>query len=367
VEQDEVQTLRASLESPSRNPGPLPSVTAWTAAVINYNGGELVADTVTSIKKLEAPPDEILLVDDWSTDDSLARVRMRHPDVRIVSMPDHTGRPAAVRNEALRAATHRYVLLCDNDVHLAPDAVQHLVATMQSHVDAAVCSGVVVFEDDPHSIQMRAHPLHYLCWSTAFQERTLAEARAQGERDGIGCGTAQLVAREPAMAAGLFDENLAFGWMDDADLHHRLNLFGYRSFFVPEAVVVHRTVRTMSRVYGQVHNRWYVLFSHYQLRTLVVLAPALVCFELLLIIQVIFSSETGSYIRALRDVMAKLPQIREQRRRVQRGRRVGDKRVLSALDLDLPRHLRKKTGLVRLLRSLSLGFRWYWSMARLIL
>jgi hypothetical protein len=241
------------------------------------------------------------------------------------------------------------------------------MATMQSHADAAVCSAVVVYDDDPGSIQMRAHPLHFLCWSTALQERTLAEARARGgARDGIGCGI-QLVAREQAAAAGLFDENLTLGWMDDADLHHRLNILGYRCLSVPEAVVVHRRVRSVSRIYGQIHNRWYVMLSHYQLRTLIVIAPALVMFELLLLGYVLLSGEAGSYVRALRDVVAKLPQIRELHRRVQGGRRVSDKQVLSAIDLGLPRHLMGRKGLVLLMRPLSLCLRWYWSIAGLIL
>ena len=115
----------------------------WSAAIINFNGGVLVGETIASIKAMDHPPEEILLVDDGSTDDSLATVRIRFPDVRILPMPRHTGRPAAVRNAALRNARHRYVLLCDNDVQLAPDAVLHLMATMRSFPDVAVCSGVV--------------------------------------------------------------------------------------------------------------------------------------------------------------------------------------------------------------------------------
>jgi len=353
--------------APGADPHVERTLAGWSAAVINFNGGSLVCDTIASIKATWSPPAEILLVDDQSTDQSVAMVRARHPDVRIVPMPDHTGHPSAVRNAALRATRHGSVLLCDNDVHLAPDAVQHLMATMQSHADAAVCSAVVVYDDDPGSIQMRAHPLHFLCWSTALQERTLAEARARGgARDGIGCGI-QLVAREQAAAAGLFDENLTLGWMDDADLHHRLNILGYRCLSVPEAVVVHRRVRSVSRIYGQIHNRWYVMLSHYQLRTLIVIAPALVMFELLLLGYVLLSGEAGSYVRALRDVVAKLPQIRELHRRVQGGRRVSDKQVLSAIDLGLPRHLMGRKGLVLLMRPLSLCLRWYWSIAGLIL
>jgi GT2 family glycosyltransferase len=334
----------------------------WTAAVINFNGGDAVAETIASLKELRDGPDEIILVDDGSTDTSLATVRTRHPDVRILPMPDHTGRPAAVRNLALRNARHRYVLLCDNDMQLAADAMAHLMSTMRSAPDMAVCSGVVVSDDNPTLIEVRARPLHFLCWTTALQERTLVEARAKGVQLGVGCGI-QLVDREVAVTAGLFAENLALGWMDDGDLHHRLHLFGYRCLSVPDAVVIHQRVRKVSRAYGQIHNRWFLLLSHYELRTLMVLAPALVVFELLLIAFMALSGEVGNYVRALRDVIAELPQIRALRRSVQQQRRLRDKQLLSALDLDLPRHLRDRRTIVTAFRWLSAGFRCYWLIA----
>jgi GT2 family glycosyltransferase len=335
---------------------------AWTAAVINFNGGDAVAHTIASLKELRIPPDEIILVDDGSTDTSLATVRTRHPDVRIVPMPDHTGRPATVRNRALRSAGHRYVLLCDNDLQVAADFMTHLISTMRSAPDIAVCCGVVVSDDNPTLIEVQARPLHFLCWTTALQERTLAQARAKGAQLGVGCGI-QLVDREVATTAGLFAENLALGWMDDGDLHHRLHLFGYRCLSVPEAVVLHSRVRKVSRTYGQIHNRWFLLLSHYQLRTLIVLAPALAIFELLLVAHMTLSGEVGNYVRAVRHVFAELPQIRALRRKVQQQRRVEDKQLLSALDLDLPRHLRDRRALGAAVRWLSAGFRCYWLIA----
>jgi hypothetical protein len=123
----------------------------------------------------------------------------------------------------------------------------------------------------------------------------------------------------------------------------------------------------VSRTYGQIHNRWYIVLSHYQMRTLVAIAPAMILFELLLVCQMALSGEIRNYARALRDVVSKLPRIREQRRQIQRNRAVPDKQVLFALDLDLPRHLRGRKSLVLLMRSASLLFRWYWAVVRLAL
>jgi GT2 family glycosyltransferase len=327
----------------------------WTAAVINYNGGQLVADTVASIEQLDDPPDEILLIDDGSSDDSVANVRQTHPRVRVVAM-EHTGRPTVGRNRALREAGHRYVLLTDNDVTFAPDAVQQLMIVMLEGSEVALCTPLVVCDDDRDTVYGQAHRLHFLCWGTFLKARTVAAARAIGPHRAVGCGI-QLIDKVRAEATGFFDEKLVFGWGDDGALHHRLHLAGWACYTVPDALVFHRRLRTTPRIYGQIHNRWVVLLTDFQLRTLLLTAPALLLFELMLAASVLSLRAGGDYLRALRDVARKLGPIRTTRSRVQSLRRISDRDVLCADDLDLPR---LSSSLGTLVKLSNVGFRAYW-------
>ncbi len=333
----------------------------WTAAVINYNGGTLVADTIASITQVHDPPDEILLVDDGSTDGSILSVQHSHPDVRVVEMERHTGRPTMVRNRALRAAEHRYVLLSDNDVTFAADAVEQLKAVMLERPDVAICTPLVVYDDDRETVYSQAHRLHFLCWGTLLKARTVAAARAVGPHQGIGCGI-QLIDKVRAEASGFFDENLVFGWGDDGALHHRLHLAGWACYTVPAALVYHRRIRTTPRVYGQIHNRWVVLLRDYQLRTLIVAAPALLVFELMLIASALSLRAGGEYLHAVHDVTSKLGPIRAARRRVQSSRRIADRNALCADDLDLPRRFAGGNALGAVAKLLNAGFRAYWRL-----
>jgi len=337
-----------------------------TAAVINYNGGGLVVDTIASVKQVHDPPDEILLVDDGSTDDSILRVQQSHPDVRVVEMGRHTGRPTMVRNRALRAAAHRYVLLSDNDVTFAPDALEQLKSVMLEHRDVAVCTPLVVCDDDRDTVYSQAHGVHFLCWGASLEARTVAAARAIGPHRAIGCGI-QLIDKVRAEASGFFDENLVFGWGDDGALHHRLHLAGWACYTVPDALVYHRRIRTMPRVYGQIHNRWVVLLTDFRLRTLLLTAPALLLFELMLLVSVLSLQAGGEYVRALRDVARKLRAIRAQRSRVQSSRRIPDRDALCADDLDLPRQYMQLRVLRAVVHLLDVAFRAYWRMLRPLL
>jgi GT2 family glycosyltransferase len=338
----------------------------WSAAVINFNGEDLVCDTIGSIKSLAHPPNEILLIDDGSTDRSVARVRDKHPDVQVVSLGMNTGRPNVARNRALREARHRYVLVSDNDVIFAPDAVSHLMEALLAREDAAVCTPLIVAADDQWSLLGQGHLIHFLCWSTAAQATTIGGARELGMVRAAGCGI-QMIDKLRATMVGFLDERMALGWGDDGEFHFRIQLAGFGSYTVPDAIVFHRRVRTQSRFYGQVHNRWRMLLKDYEWRTLLVAGPALLVYEVLLVATLLAIGAGQEYARAMADVAAGLPEIMQQRRMVQAVRQVADSEVLCAGMLMVPRHLQGRKVVCVGLAALTTGFRLYWSFARRLL
>lgn len=338
----------------------------WSAAVINFNGHDLVCDTIESIKRLTDPPREILLVDDGSTDGSILRVRQQHPDVQIVSLAGHTGRPNVARNRALREARHPYVLLSDNDIIFAPDAVNHLIKALQAREDAAVATPLIVAADDRQSLLGQGHRIHFLCWSAATQAVTISDARKLGVLSAAGCGI-QMVDKSRATLVGLFDESMALGWGDDGEFHFRVQLAGFGSYTVPDAIAFHRRVRTRSRIYGQVHNRWRMLLKDYEWRTLMVAVPALLLFEVFVAATLLAMGAGSEYARAIADVGAHLPEIMQQRRLVQAVRQVADSELLCAGMLVAPRHLQQRKSVRVGFATLTSGARLYWSFARRLL
>ena len=210
--------------SPKRRPKPPVSEAArvkWSAVVINYNGAGQVVPTIELLRAVQPPPEEIIVVDDGSTDDSLALVRAACPEVRIVPLGRNTGRTGLVRNAGLRAAGQRFVLVTDNDIRFAPDAVLRLMEVMLAKEDAAACTPVVYYDDRPDEIFLRGHQLHYLCWSCPHPRTSRAEIEGGEPTPAIGCGI-QLLDGDAVLGLGGFDENLHIGWGDDGELHHRL-------------------------------------------------------------------------------------------------------------------------------------------------
>jgi glycosyltransferase involved in cell wall biosynthesis len=85
-----------------------------TVVVPTYNRAALLDEALRSILAQTVAPDEIIVVDDGSTDDTAA-VCARYRDTVRYLRQDNSGLPAVARNRGMEAATGDWIALCDSD------------------------------------------------------------------------------------------------------------------------------------------------------------------------------------------------------------------------------------------------------------
>lgn len=100
-------------------------ITAYTPA---YNVSEYLARTIEGLLAQTHPFDEILVIDDGSSDNS-AEIASRYPQVTLIKHPVNKGL-AAARNTALRAARNELVASVDADVVADPNWIATLLPHM---------------------------------------------------------------------------------------------------------------------------------------------------------------------------------------------------------------------------------------------
>ena len=79
----------------------------------NYNRASLIGETIQSILSQTRPPDEIIVVDDGSTDESRDAIREFVPRVRLITQ-ENKG-PATARNRGVAEATGDFIQFLDSD------------------------------------------------------------------------------------------------------------------------------------------------------------------------------------------------------------------------------------------------------------
>ncbi|MEP0315563.1 MAG: glycosyltransferase family 2 protein [Hyphomonas sp.] len=110
-----------------------------TSVVIpTYNRASLLADTLNSVLAQTRQPDEILLIDDGSTDDTPA-IAARYPQVRYVRT-ENQGKSAAI-NHAMTLMTGTRLWVVDDDDIVCPDALAKLSAALEANPSAGFSYG----------------------------------------------------------------------------------------------------------------------------------------------------------------------------------------------------------------------------------
>lgn len=108
-----------------------------------YDAAAFVREAVDSILGQTVGDFELLVVDDGSTDQTLAILRSyRDPRIRIVESPVNQGITAAL-NRGLELAEGRYVLRMDADDISLPDRIEKQVRYMEEHPEVGVCGGSI--------------------------------------------------------------------------------------------------------------------------------------------------------------------------------------------------------------------------------
>jgi hypothetical protein len=136
-----------------------------------YNGAGLVEDTIASVLTQDLPDFELIVVDDASTDDTLARLRAQtDPRIRVIAAPVNGG-PIVARNTAFAAARGRYIVGLDQDDLCHRDRFSTQVAWLEAHPDAVlVASAVDLLEAGnvrPPRAPVRTTPL-LIAWRMQF-------------------------------------------------------------------------------------------------------------------------------------------------------------------------------------------------------
>ena len=104
-----------------------------------YNKTRHVGECLRSVLTQTRPDFELLVVDDASTDGSLAEVRKISDErIRIVQMPRNSGHPGVPRNRGIHLAQGEYLAFLDADDVWMPDKLEKQVAYMDRHPEFAI-------------------------------------------------------------------------------------------------------------------------------------------------------------------------------------------------------------------------------------
>jgi GT2 family glycosyltransferase len=207
--------------------------------VVNWNGGALLNECLQSLATQRRPPDHVIVVDNGSTDNSLELASGCLRTAELIKLPSNEGF-AKANNIAVRAARG-----FDAFALLNPDAVadegwlEALAHAAEVDSTAASFASQIRLAESPELLDGAGDSYHVSgrAWRNGHRRRWTEWPGAIMEVFAP-CAAAALYRREPFEEVGGFDEAY-FCYFEDVDLGFRLRLHGYRSIYVPAAIVKH--------------------------------------------------------------------------------------------------------------------------------
>lgn len=211
----------------------------------NYNGLRFLTPCLDALRAQSYPRErtEIILVDDASSDGSVAFVAGQYPEVKIVQLERNSGLAVGC-NAGARAAAGDLLVMLNNDTEAEPGWLAALVETAAANPEAGAIASKMLLYDRRDTL----HNAGDLMGADGIpRNRGVWEVDA-GQYDGQlevfgGCGGGVMYRRAAWEQAGGFDERL-FMYLEDVDLAWRLQLLGWRAVFAPGARLYHHLSAT---------------------------------------------------------------------------------------------------------------------------
>lgn len=214
-----------------------------SVVIPNWNGKHHLALCLPSLAAQDYAPFEIIVVDNGSTDGSVAWLAQAWPEVRVLALPENRGFAAGV-NAGIALARGEYVALLNNDTEAEPDWLSHLVAVAERYPEAGMVASKLMLWDERDRLHAAGdfYTVSGQAGNWGFWEQD--GERWMEERWVFSpCAGAALYRRTLLDQLGGMDERFG-SYLEDIDLGWRANLAGYRCRFAPQAVVYHRVSAT---------------------------------------------------------------------------------------------------------------------------
>lgn len=210
---------------------------AVTCIILNWNGWRDTIECLGALKRCTYPNLSIIVVDNGSTNDSVARIKASCPDIFLLESGRNLGFAGGNNIGIRHAIAHgaEYVWLLNNDTRPSPDALTALVEKAATDDRIGAVGSVCYYADSPSTVEAWGGARVNL-WIGYGHNST--EPREDSWFHSLN-GTSILVSTAAIKDAGLLDEVFFLYW-EDTEFCLRMRKRGWRIAAASDSRIEHK-------------------------------------------------------------------------------------------------------------------------------
>lgn len=210
--------------------------------LVNWNGYDFTRSCLESLRKVDFPDFQVIVVDNASLNQEGKRLKKAFPEIELIENTENLGF-AGGNNVGIRYALEQgftHVMLLNNDTEVEPDFLGEMVRSFNQNPGLGVVQPLILFMHDPKKI-----------WSAGGKWiPALGRAITLGDRHPIcdyrfkksqldwATGCCMLISREALLKTGLLNEQY-FAYFEDVEWSLRFRKVGFRIALAEKAIVCH--------------------------------------------------------------------------------------------------------------------------------
>ena len=307
-----------------------PCLRAASVVIPNWNGRQLLEKYLPSVEAALAgnPDNEIIVVDNGSTDGSVEFLRSRFPRVKTLALPRNLGFGGG-SNAGFRAARNDIVVLLNSDMRVEPGFLKPLLdGFSDEHVFAVSCQ---IFFSDPGKVREETGLTQGWWEDGALRVRHRVDpAITRPYPCFYGGGGSCAFDRRKFLELGGFDPLFEPFYLEDTDLGYMAWKRGWKVLYQPASVVCHEHRGTIGKRFRDaqiqaVLKKNHVLFCWKNIHEWKRLVSHFAFLYAGALVSVFFGDEPGrANLPALWHAFRSLPRALASRRRARRLAVIGD-------------------------------------------
>jgi GT2 family glycosyltransferase len=302
--------------------------------VVNWNGKALLYDCLGPLSRQQGVTCELILVDNGSSDGSVAWVRTKFPQIKLVQLSSNRGFTGG-NLAGLEAAQGEFIALVNNDTRADERCLSELLLPMIRDSQVGISAAKLLL-DGTEVINSAGVGL-----TTA----AVGFDRGYGENSSLydvpeyvfgACAAGVLYRRSMLEEIGFLDNDF-FLYSEDVDLSFRAQIAGWKCIYVPSAIVYHKLNTTAGKlsdlhVYYHTRNLEFVWVKNTPIKLMIRYFHHKIFQEIGAFCYLCLRhGKWKPFFRAKRDALKMLPVLIRKRREIQARCRVSTTYLQSML------------------------------------